>query len=333
MDSFISTILDNSLKEANNSITVDKHLQLEYDVGTLLAVDSNNLNLKTLMDNENEYLLKLSRDNVQLLFNEIWKLPTDRIDESIVAKLPQSNYIVPRSRALPKPKPLTKWEQFAKLKGIKKNKKTKQSWDEQLNKWVPLYGYKRAQAEKEKDWVLEVPATSDPMEDQFLKKKTGKRENIAKNEFQRLRNVAKSRNIKVPRLGLTNPDLSSSKELQTAVTLTRSATASLGKFQNKLPKEKDVGLTKIMSDSNRKRKSIAFSSQEERRNNLNTINFVLNKKPTFNVEKAIGRRLKKHMTNPKSQSNKQLLNTKRKMSFHKKSKNKGKKKNEKQNRY
>lgn len=81
-----------------------------------------------------EYLKSLTRDNVQILINKIWELPTERIDEVIVAKLPKQEFILPRSRQVPKPKPLTKWQQFAKEKGIKSKQKSKSKlkWDEEL---------------------------------------------------------------------------------------------------------------------------------------------------------------------------------------------------------
>ncbi|KAJ8968027.1 hypothetical protein NQ314_002518 [Rhamnusium bicolor] len=142
--------------------------------------------------NKNDYILNLTRDNTQLLLNKIWELPTERVEEAIVAKLPPQKTVLPRMKPVPKPRPLTKWQQFAKEKGIQKKKKNKLSWDEQLQKWVPLYGFKRAKAEKEKDWLLEVPGNVDPMEDQFAKKIEAKSEKIAKNELQRLRNIAKS---------------------------------------------------------------------------------------------------------------------------------------------
>lgn len=69
-------------------------------------------------------------------------------------------------------------------------------------KWVPLHGYKRAAAEKEKDWLLEVPQNADPYIDRFDEKLTSKKEKVAKNEFQRLRNIAAARKIKVPRVGI-----------------------------------------------------------------------------------------------------------------------------------
>lgn len=155
----------------------------------------------------------LTRDNVQLLINQIWELPTERVEEAIVAKLPASTYVLPRARPVPKPKPLSKWQQFAKSKGIDKKKKSKLKWDQQLQKWIPLYGYKRADAQKQKDWLIEVPDNANPMEDQFEKVAQAKSERVSKNELQRLRNVAKAKKIKVPRFGLTNPETSSAKEV------------------------------------------------------------------------------------------------------------------------
>lgn len=170
-------------------------------------------------ENKDDYLRDLSRENVQLLLNQIWELPTERVEEAIVVKLPPSNTVLPRAQHVPKPKPPTKWQQFAKLKGIDKKKKSKLKWDDQLRKWIPLYGYKRAAADKEKDWVLEVPQNANPLEDQFAKQSEKKSEKVAKNELQRLRNIAKARKIKVPRFGLTNPEASSAKDVRNHILL------------------------------------------------------------------------------------------------------------------
>lgn len=70
-------------------------------------------------------------------------------------------------------------------------------------KWIPTYGYKKAAADKEKDWILEVPGNAaDPNIDLFAEKREAKKERVAKNEYQRLRNIAASRKIKVPAVGL-----------------------------------------------------------------------------------------------------------------------------------
>lgn len=83
--------------------------------------------------NRDEYLLNLTRDNTQLLLNEIWELPTERVEETVVAKLPAPKYKIPRSRRIPVPKPLTKWQKFAQDKGIKKKKRDKKVYDKDMD--------------------------------------------------------------------------------------------------------------------------------------------------------------------------------------------------------
>jgi regulator of ribosome biosynthesis len=55
---------------------------------------------------------------------------------------------------VPKAKALTKWEQFAKLKGITKQKKSRMVFDEETGAYAPRFGYKRAN-DASKPWVLE----------------------------------------------------------------------------------------------------------------------------------------------------------------------------------
>ncbi|XP_028148497.1 ribosome biogenesis regulatory protein homolog [Diabrotica virgifera virgifera] len=285
-------LLANSALEAEKfkPTVVNKLIDLNYDLGSLLAQDTNEFDTNLLRRQKEDYLLNLARDNTQLLLNQIWDLTTERLEEAIVVKLPLQITLLPRMKPLPKPKPLTKWEQFAKTKGIQKKKKSKLSWDQQLKKWVPLYGFKRTQAEKEKDWVLEVPANADPMEDQFQKKAQAKGERVAKNELQRLRNIAKTRKIKVPRVGVTNPEVSTAKDLQAAVTIAKASTASLGKFQRELPKEKEArGISAITPGVSRKRKLAPVSGDTERKETLAIVDSILNKRPKLDIEKAVSR--------------------------------------------
>lgn len=66
------------------------------------------------------------------MINSLWDLPTERYEGSIVAKLPTPTYILPREKPVPVPKPPTKWELYAKEKGIKNVKKTQSVWDDIL---------------------------------------------------------------------------------------------------------------------------------------------------------------------------------------------------------
>lgn len=77
--------------------------------------------------------MDLTRENVQLIVNDLWQLPTARVEECIVARLPEPSFVLPRSRKCPVPRPLTKWEKFAQEKGIKKTKKDSKVFDEELD--------------------------------------------------------------------------------------------------------------------------------------------------------------------------------------------------------
>ncbi|XP_066248822.1 ribosome biogenesis regulatory protein homolog [Euwallacea similis] len=289
----VSEILQKSGHQAPKykPITVEKHLDLEFDLGTLLAVDANDFNAAAYRRDMNDYFLNLARDNTQLLLNQLWELPTEKVEDAIMVKLPPPRTVLPRMKAVPKRKPLTKWQIFAQEKGITKKKKPKLTWDDQLKKWVPLYGFKRAQAEKDKNWVLEVPQNADPNEDQFAKKVMAKSENVAKNELQRLRNIAKGKNVKIPRVGVVNPDVSSAKDLQAAVTVAKASTASLGKFQQKLPKEKEAkGVAAITPGASRKRKLPPVTGPVEKRENLDIVETILSKRK-MTIEKAVSNQL------------------------------------------
>ncbi|XP_053952997.1 ribosome biogenesis regulatory protein homolog [Anastrepha ludens] len=274
--------------EKYKPITVDKHLEVRLDIGSLLCTDPNDLDANELRNNKEQFLLDVTRDNTQLLINAIWELPTERVDECIVAQLPEPTTILPRLRKVPGPKPLTKWEKFAKEKGIKKKKKDKKKYDEILDKWVPTYGFKRADAEKEKEWVIEVPKNVDPNEDMFQKKIDLRNEKVAKNEIQRMKNIVRAKKVEVPRGGYFGPEAASSGQLLTAVTVAKSSTASVGKFQNKLPKEKEargIGVKELIPGA--KRKASHIGPQPEKEVNLDLIKSVLNKKPKYDIEKAI----------------------------------------------
>ncbi|KAK2859454.1 hypothetical protein Q5P01_004074 [Channa striata] len=166
--------------EKLRSISVHKELDLDFDIGNLLACDKNRIESRDLRQQPKEnFLRSLARDNTQLLINEVWKLPTERVEEAIVAKLPDPTTPLPREKPPPKPRPPTKWEQFAKLKGIQKKKKTNLVWDETAKEWKRRWGYKRANDDT-KEWLIEVPETADSNEDQFAKRAKAKKERVAK---------------------------------------------------------------------------------------------------------------------------------------------------------
>lgn len=188
-------------KRLDEQINIDRPLAI--DLGNLTVWDGDNITIPKAGSAREKYLEKIARDDAQAIINKLCELETTMVEGLSVVKLPQGTTILPRSRHIPKPKEPTKWERFAKQKGITKNKtkdrNEKLVWDDVTDKWVPRHGYKRAQNEEQKDWLIEVPNQADPNVDYFTEKNEKKKERVARNEFQKLRNDAsanKKRRIK-----------------------------------------------------------------------------------------------------------------------------------------
>lgn len=274
--------------EKLRSISVQKELDLDFDVGNLLACDKNRIESRDFREQKKEdFLRSLARDNTQLLINEIWKQPTERIEEAIVAKLPDPATPLPREKPPPKPRPPTKWEQFAKLKGIQKKKKTNLVWDETAKEWKRRWGYKRANDDT-KEWLIEVPETADPNEDQFAKRVKAKKERVAKNELNRLKNIARAQKVKVPGVGLTPKAQQSKDELSRAESVAKTSTASLGRFQDRLPKEKPAK----NSGKRRKFEPLIGDFSSEKQKQLELLKIMDSKKPKLDVTKAVNKQMR-----------------------------------------
>ncbi|XP_075678477.1 ribosome biogenesis regulatory protein homolog [Dermatophagoides pteronyssinus] len=229
---------DDELK-AQQLVNVDsKQIDLTYDLAHLAAFDPNLYpDLKTLKsEKREEYLKSLTRDNTQLIINQIWNLETKRVDNIITAVLPkQIVYNLPRAKPIPKPKPPTKWEQFARSKGITKKKKERMVWDTVSKQWRPRFGFHSiAQQKQDNEWMIEVPDQADPNVDYFAKKSEERNERVAKNELQRLRNISRNLKLRLPGTSgiLPNLDTNQTKteQLIQAKNLTQKSNASMGKF-------------------------------------------------------------------------------------------------------
>jgi regulator of ribosome biosynthesis len=174
-----------------------KEDDLVYDLGNLTALDSHGINEKELQDpQERENNLKrAARDNVQLLVNQLFNLPYD-MDNLIgmVALLPDQTTAIPREKHVPEPKPLTKWQKFAKEKGIKNTKKSRMVYDEESEEYRPRFGYKSKSDLS--DWAIPVKDNEDPYADPFAKAKLDKTSRILKNKMAQIKNLDAANKIK-----------------------------------------------------------------------------------------------------------------------------------------
>nr|ACO10498.1 Ribosome biogenesis regulatory protein homolog [Caligus rogercresseyi] len=294
-DDMVTTILKEKGGKKLSGMSVlcpERPLDQVNDLGNLLGFEANELS-----ENPDEDFIKSrTRDNLQLLVNELWGLETERVEDAIVVSLPAPSTRIPREKPLPKEKPLTKWESFAKSKGIvnKKKKESRLIWDDAVREWVPRFGYKKAQAEVKKTWVMEMKGNAPDNEDPFEKATEEKRERVAKNEIHRLRNLARAKNVKVPSvkeavLPKTSARKSSAKELSHAADLARRSTASLGVFQEKLASKVEKNVKKV--PTGRKRKFDALVNDKEKDRSLSILDKMSNKRATLNVSKAVGKQI------------------------------------------
>ncbi|RLP61404.1 hypothetical protein L150_00081 [Candida albicans Ca529L] len=190
-------------------VTVDKPIPNTYDLGNLATFDPNPLDNEKLLSKDEsikeDHLQSVTRDNVQLLINQILSLPVKTTTEThgsstgqnstmTLIQLPEPTTILPREKPIPKAKPLTKWQQFAARKGIKpKGKDGKMVYDEDTGEWVPKWGYKGKNKSIDDQWLVEVDDKVKNTEDELIDPRTLKRAErkklIKKNELQHKRNL------------------------------------------------------------------------------------------------------------------------------------------------
>ena len=91
----------------------------------------------------------------------------------------------PRAQKLPQQKPLTKWEKFAKEKGIKKRKKLGMKYDSTMKKYMPRWGSKSKNNFEAAIMEEKVPGKN-PFEMERAKKKLTKQ----KEKLKHLKNLS-----------------------------------------------------------------------------------------------------------------------------------------------
>lgn len=281
------------------STSVTKPLEIELDLGNLLAIDPNQFEFSEEQVPSEEELAALGRDAAQLLCNSLWQLQTERVEDAVVAKLPPPTYRLPREKPAPKPKPMTKWEKYAKEKGIdKKKKKDRLVWDDVVSKWVPQFGYKKVKNFEEKTWMLPVKGGAPDDEDPFEKLAESKREKVAKNELQRLRNLARAKKVVVPSLGVlpsagkpgvNMKAVSQSEDLRKAAEIAKTSTASLGKFQKDLGKKLESSAK--TRGAKRKFESNTGDVDTEKAKAMRVLESITNKSAKLDIDAAVNKQI------------------------------------------
>ncbi|SJL02322.1 related to RRS1-regulator of ribosome biogenesis [Armillaria ostoyae] len=231
------------------SITVEKETSLDVDVGYLTVTDPNPIDEDSYKSNLEEHLRSLARDGVQSLFSSLFTLPTKNSDDGPLAQLPPPKTQLPRAKPLPKPKPPTKWEQFAAAKGIQKKRRDKKEWDEERQEWVNRWGKDGKNKQLEEQWITEVPLNADVDHDPRKVAREERKARVAKNEKQRQGNLARAQGPSSS-VADTNPREQRKNEITKTLSSARISTASMGRFDKKLEGEKKMRGVKRKFDAN-----------------------------------------------------------------------------------
>ncbi|KAJ3215210.1 Rhodanese- sulfurtransferase [Dinochytrium kinnereticum] len=207
---------------------------LDFDVGNLSVFDLNPVRAWKSYEECEEVLHALAAKNAQMIFNEIFSLPTTSSEDGVMAMLPPPKALLPRSKPVPSAKPKTRWEQFAQAKGIQKKKRSRMVLDESSGEYRPRYGYQSTG--NMDDWIVEVPQNADQTEDQYEKKAKAKSERISKNKMQNRRNTEEAAALRTgsSALGVKK------QKLKSTIVQANVSTASIGKFNKSVEGEEKI---------------------------------------------------------------------------------------------
>lgn len=164
-----------SAHTSRRSVSVTKPIPYTFDLTHLLAHDPNPLPptsnlLAGRTTATNTTLHALARDGAQMLLNQLLTTcPIHSTPDGLSLTLPsQALTPLPRWKPLPKPKAPTKWESFAKKKGIGKfggnlkggaqleERRKNMVFDEEKGEWVKKWGYKGKRQQAEGEWLVEL---------------------------------------------------------------------------------------------------------------------------------------------------------------------------------
>jgi len=273
----------------------------DFDLGNLLVFDRQEQN-----DLENEAGIKnLTGRCVQELFEKVFNLRVTGSELGPLAKLPYPRTPIPREKPIPEVAPMTRWEKFAKEKGIKKRKRGRMVWDDTTESYKPRWGMDRVNDPK-KTWIL--PDKPEELarygaEDPFHLEQIKKKERTTKNTKLKVKNQRRALTVQSaslpPTLDITkNAPKRQKYSLEKAVELAQKSTASMGRFDKLHPDEPTI---KYRSQSlpSRVPKELQVTNKIADR--------VIKKQQSLNLDKAVRAEMRH---NPQEKSSKKKKNKK-----------------------
>lgn len=253
--------------------------ELEMDVGNLLVFDRQE-------QPKNASPAEQAQRCVQELFEHVFKLPTTQSEAGPVAALPEPVTQIPREKPLPKERAPTRWEKFAKDKGIKKRKRERVIYDEATREYKARYGSNRAGSLNDKLVMDHKPEELERYgaEDPFILEKMKKKQRVQKQKKQELVNRRRAASEDTKHLPATvdittNAPRKQKQSIERAIALAQKSTASIGRFDKRHEDEPVI---------KRKPKHAPVALEDERKQSLKMVERVLKKTAaeTLDVDRA-----------------------------------------------
>jgi regulator of ribosome biosynthesis len=247
---------------------------IEVDPGCLLAFDT-----RQGLDGT---LAERATDGLQALVSAVFSLPAEATDEGRVVALPPAAFRLPREKPIPRERALTKWEQFAKEKGIqKRQRRDRLVWDEDVQDFVPRYGKGSAKSLEEQA-VLPHSGKLAPGDDPFAAARREKRARVRGNKKKQLANVGRA-DKRMRKVAKINPmaalDVAEKgpsgkrripkQQLKDSIAVTQRSTASAGKFDKQVkgePKRRLAGQKRKLPETVPRKE--ALRSEKERNSSI-----------------------------------------------------------------
>jgi regulator of ribosome biosynthesis len=137
---------------------VARLIPLQLDLPLLAIYDINDPQERAETTDREETLRLAAQEDLQELVTALFALPNTA---SGVCQLPKHKTVLamPRSHPLPSARQATRWEQFAKIKGIdKRRKRSAMVYDDELGRYAARHGARSAKHLKKQqdDWCVEV---------------------------------------------------------------------------------------------------------------------------------------------------------------------------------
>lgn len=210
---------------------------VEMDLGNLTAFDTR-VGTGATVDER-------AQGSTQVVINALFSLPKQSGEEGKLVKLPKGTTRFPRQQGIPKERALTKWETFAKEKGIQKKRRDRLVLDDKTGEYVPRYG-KGSKNALHRDVILPHKEGMADDADPFAVKRKEKKERVKENEKKKqsnLRRAGKKQRLEpmqaldVAKRGPSGKKYLPKKGLKDSLTVVQRSTASAGMFDKKVAKE------------------------------------------------------------------------------------------------